>query len=301
MSTQIYIDGRYFETKDAKISVFDHGLLFGDGVFEGIRCYGGQPFRLEQHLRRLFDSAKAIFLRIPISQDELAAAVVNTLAVNNIKDGYVRLLVTRGSEVSGALVPGVTCMPGEAVPRLDFDHGSEPSIIIIADQITLYPEEFYKHGLDIVTAKTRRNHPSALNPRIKSLNYLGNIMAKIEGLEAGVTEAVMLNYRDEVAECTAANVFIVRDEVLRTPPITAGILEGVTRAVILELASELGIKSEESTLTTDDLYDADECFVTGTGAEVIPVVRIDGKPIGSGKPGRVTSNLLRQFRLLTRR
>jgi len=300
MKLQIYIDGEYYNKEDAKISVFDHGLLFGDGVFEGIRCYDGRPFRLEQHLGRLWDSAKAIWLRIPVSQDELAAAVIETLSINKIRDGYVRLIVTRGTEVCPGLVPGVTCLPDGSSPGLDFYRSSNPHVIMIPDYITVYPEEFYTHGLHIVTAETIRNHPSALNPRIKSLAYLNNVLAKIEAIQAGVPEALMLNHKGELAECTVDNIFLVRDGTIRTPPVTAGILEGVTRDVILKLASEVGIPTEETTLTKDDLYSADECFLTGTAIEVIPVIQVDEKSIGIGRPGPVTIDLINRFRRLTR-
>ncbi len=281
---KIYINGKLLEKEDAKISVYDHGLLYGDGVFEGMRSYGGKVFRLEQHLDRLWNSAKAIWLEIPLSRDAMAKAVNDTLAANNIKDGYIRLVVTRGVGTLG----------------LDPNRCSHPQVIIITDKIELYPEDFYRNGLEIVTASTLRNHPAALNPRIKSLNYLNNILAKIEGLKAGCIEALMLNHKGEVAECTGDNIFLVRDGVLQTPPLDAGILEGITRDAVIELAREAGIEVREMSLTRHDVYIADECFLTGSAAEVIPVVKIDSRAIGSGKPGPITRDLIQRFRKLTR-
>ena len=283
-SLKVYINGELLEKDEAKISVYDHGLLYGDGVFEGMRSYCGKVFRLEQHLDRLWDSAKAIWLEIPISREEMAAAVSQTLAANNIKDGYIRLVVTRGVGTLG----------------LDPNRCSQPQVIIITDKIELYPEDFYRDGLEIVTASTLRNHPAALNPRIKSLNYLNNILAKIEGLKAGCIEALMLNHKGEVAECTGDNIFLVRDGVLQTPPLDAGILEGITRDAVIGLAGEANIEVREMSLTRHDVYIADECFLTGSAAEVIPVVKIDSRTIGSGQPGRITRDLIQRFRKLTR-
>ncbi len=284
MSLKIYIAGKLYDKEDAKISVYDHGLLYGDGVFEGMRVYSGKVFRLQQHLDRLWDSAQAICLEIPITQAEMTTAVNDTVKANNITDGYVRLVVTRGAGTLG----------------LDPNKCSDPQVIVIADRITLYPDEFYANGLEIVTASTIRNHPAALNPRIKSLNYLNNILAKIEGLKAGCVEALMLNHKGEVAECTGDNIFLVRDGELVTPPTDAGILEGITRDAVIELAEQAGITVHESAITRHDVYTADECFVTGSAAEVVPVVRVDSRKIGDGKPGPVTRDLTRRFRDLTR-
>jgi len=284
MSLKVYINGELFDKEDAKISVFDHGLLYGDGVFEGMRSYGGKVFRLERHLQRLWDSAKAIWLEIPISREEMTRAVNETLKLNGIEDGYVRLLVTRGRGTLG----------------LDADICTDPQVIIITDHIALYPEEYYEKGLEIVTASTLRNHPGALNPRIKSLNYLNNIMAKIEGMLAGCVEALMLNHKGEVAECTGDNIFLVSKGQLLTPPTDAGILEGITRETVIEIAQQLGITVREIPLTRHDVYVADECFLTGSAAEVIPVVKVDGRAIGSGKPGTITQDLRANFQQLVR-
>jgi branched-chain amino acid aminotransferase len=283
-SLKVYINGKLLEKEDAKISVYDHGLLYGDGVFEGMRAYSGKVFRLVQHLERLWNSAKAIWLEMPISPEAMAKAVNDTLAANNIKDGYIRLVVTRGVGTLG----------------LDPNRCSQPQVIIITDKIELYPEDFYRNGLEIVTASTLRNHPVALNPRIKSLNYLNNILAKIEGLKAGCIEALMLNHKGEVAECTGDNIFLVRGNVLQTPPLDAGILEGITRDTVIALARDAGIEVREMSLTRHDVYIADECFLTGSAAEVIPVVKIDSRSIGTGQPGPITRDLIQRFRKLTR-
>ncbi len=284
MTLQVNINGTLVPKEDAKISVFDHGLLYGDGVFEGMRSYGGRVFRLEQHLRRLWDSARAICLEIPISREEMADRVNTTLQANEIQDGYVRLIVTRGIGTLG----------------LDAHLTRDPQVIVITDHIALYPREYYDQGLKIITASTVRNHPGALNPRIKSLNYLNNILAKIEGHQAGCVEALMLNHLGEVSECTGDNIFLVRDGVLRTPPISAGILEGVTRQAVIELAEEEGIPVEQITLTRHDVYSADECFLTGSAAEVVPVVIVDERTIGDGKPGPITRRLIDRFHRLVR-
>ena len=284
MALKVYISGKLFDKEDAKISVYDHGLLYGDGVFEGLRIYGGRVFRLDEHLVRLWNSAKAIRLEIPMSRQELAQAVVDTAKTNNIQDGYVRLVVTRGAGTLG----------------LDPNRTSHPQVIIITDAITLYPAEFYEKGLEIVTVSTIRNHPAALSPRIKSLNYLNNILAKIEGLQAGCVEALMLNHKGEVAECTGDNIFVVRNGEVLTPPVEAGILEGITRDAVIELAREAGITVHERPMTRHDIYIADECFLTGSAAEIIPVVKVDSRIIGSGQPGSVTRDLMTRFRKLTR-
>jgi branched-chain amino acid aminotransferase len=285
MALKVYISGKLYDKDDAKISVYDHGLLYGDGVFEGMRSYGGKVFRLEQHLERLWSSAKAIALEIPLSRPAMAKAVNDTLATNGITDGYIRLVVTRGAGTLG----------------LDPNRTSHPQVIIITDHIALYPEDTYQNGLEIVTASTMRNHPAALSPRIKSLNYLNNILAKIEGLQAGCIEALMLNHKGEIAECTGDNIFLVRKDVLYTPPIDAGILEGVTRDAVIELAKEADIEVREIPLTKHDVYIADEVFLTGTAAEVIPVVKVDSRTIGTGKPGPMTLDLKKRFHALTRK
>ena len=279
----VYIDGQFLAKADAKISVFDHGLLYGDGVFEGIRSYNGCVFKLDEHLRRLYESAKAILLNIPISIEEMEIAILTTLRENNLRDAYIRLIVTRGEGDLG----------------LDPDKCSTSSIIIIADVITLYPPEFYDNGLELVTVASTRNHAEAVNPRIKSLNYLNNILAKIEGKQAGVVEAFMLNTAGQVVECTGDNVFFVKDNVIVTPPTHVGILEGITRNAVIDLACDRGYTVEEKVFTRHDLYIADECFLTGTAAEVIPVVVIDKRIIGDGKPSRVTRILMEEFHKLT--
>ena len=280
---KIYINGEYFEKEDAKVSVYDHGLLYGDGVFEGIRSYGGKVFRMVEHIDRLWDSAKAIRMEIPMTKEEMTKAVEETLAVNGLPDGYIRLIVTRGVGDLG----------------LDPDKCGTPQVIIIADIIALYPRELYEKGLEIVTISTPRNHPAALSPRIKSLNYLSSILAKIEGKQAGCVEALMLNHKGELAECTADNFFIVRKGRLLTPPSDAGILEGITRNAVMDIAREMGVEVLEIALTKYDAYVADECFLTGSAAEVIAVVKIDGRVIGEGKPGPITRELKDRFHKLT--
>jgi branched-chain amino acid aminotransferase len=284
MSLQIYIDGKYYDKENAKISVYDHGLLYGDGVFEGMRSYNGRVFRLDEHLQRLWDSAKAIWLEIPMTLPEMVKAVNETLTANNIQDGYVRLVVTRGVGTLG----------------LDPNKCATPSVIIIADHIELYPDELYRKGLEIVTVSVPRNHPAALSPRIKSLNYLNNILAKIEGMQAGCVEALMLNHKGELAECTGDNIFLVHGGRIATPPLDAGILGGITRNAVIELARKSGIEVAEIALTKYDAYVADECFLTGSAAELIPVVKIDGREIGDGKPGAMTHKLTALFKELTR-
>jgi branched-chain amino acid aminotransferase len=284
MSLKIYISGKLYDKADAKISVYDHGLLYGDGVFEGIRAYSGRVFRLKQHVDRLYESARSIHLEIPLTRDAMARAINETVAVNNLSDAYIRVVVTRGAGSLG----------------LDPRKTTDPQVIVIADAISLYPTELYEHGLKIITAGTQRNHPSALNPRIKSLNYLNNILAKIEGTNAGCLEALMLNHKGEVAECTGDNIFVVRRGELHTPGIDAGILEGITRDAVIELAREAGYTVVERSMDRHDLYTADECFLTGTAAEVIPVVECDGRAIGTGRPGPTTLDLLKRFHRLVR-
>ena len=284
MGLKVWINGEYHEKDQAKVSVYDHGLLYGDGVFEGIRSYGGRVFRLEQHLDRLYDSAKGIMLEIPMTRAAMADQVVETLKVNDLPDGYIRLIVTRGK---GSL--GVD-------PRSCHD----PQVIIIADSISLYPPELYEVGLKVATVATIRNHPMALSARIKSLNYLNNVLAKIESIAAGYDEAIMLNHKGEVAECAGDNIFVMRRGELRTPSTEAGLLEGVTRGAVMELARARGMSVREMALTRHDLYVAEECFLTGTAAEIISVVAIDQRPVGDGKPGPITASLLADFRKLTR-
>src|ERR1035438_6589149 len=281
---KIYLDGKYCNERDAKISVFDHGLLYGDGIFEGIRAYNGRVFKLKEHIDRLFYSAKSILLQIPMAHQEIMDAIVETCRRNRIRDGYIRLVVTRGPGTLG----------------LNPNRCKNPSVIIIAGKMQLYPEELYHRGMDIVTVPTVRNLHSALNPAIKSLNYLNNILAKIEANNAGVEEAVMLNAEGFVAECTGDNIFIVKEGQLLTPPLSAGALYGITRRVVMELVAESGLKVSDPNLTRYDLFNADECFLTGTGAEVVPVVKIDGRVIGTGKPGPVTADLVAKYHALTK-
>lgn len=283
MSIQVYIDGEYYPKEEAKISVFDHGLLYGDGIFEGIRAYNGRVFRLYEHLERLYLSARSILIDIPLSMDEMVEVLLETLRRNNLKDAYIRLVVTRGKGDLG--------LDPRKCPR--------PSVIIITDKITLYPPETYRDGLKLIIASTRKNSPDALSPRIKSLNYLNNILGKLEAINAGCAEAVMLDRHGYLTECTSENIFLVKKGVLFTPTATVGILEGITRSVVMELCEKLGIQVNMSFLTAHDLYVADECFVTGTGAELIPVVGLTGRSIGTGKPGPVTQKLLEAFRDLT--
>ena len=281
---KIFIDGKYLNERDAKISVFDHGLLYGDGVFEGIRAYNGRVFKLKEHIDRLFDSAKAILLEIPMTRAEIMKATVETIRVNKLRDCYVRLVVTRG------------------VGNLGLNPRSckTPTVFIIAGKIQVYPAELYARGMEIVTVPTVRNLHSAVNPAIKSLNYLNNILAKIEANNAGVEEAIMLNAAGFVAECTADNLFIIKHGELFTPPLSAGALYGITRGTVMELAAQLGVKVSEPNLTRYDLFNADECFLTGTGAEIMPVIKIDGRVIGSGKPGALTLKLTGEYHALTK-
>jgi branched-chain amino acid aminotransferase len=277
---KIFLDGKLVDAAEAKISVFDHGLLYGDGIFEGIRLYDGNVFRLEEHLERLEYSAKALMLKLPYTRAEMSAAVCDTCRANGLKDGYIRLVVTRGVGDLG-LSPWLC---------------AKPSVFIIADKIALYPPEYYEKGLEIVTVPTRRSNPAALSPAIKSLNYLNNIMAKMEAKQYGALEAIMLNDQGLVAECTGDNVFIVHKNKLYTPDAQQGALKGITRDAIFVLAGELGIPIEEHDLTRYDLWNADECFLTGTGAEVIPVVKLDGRVIGNGQPGPIFQRVLKAFR-----
>ena len=280
---KIYIDGDFLPESEAKVSVFDHGLLYGDGVFEGIRFYNGRVFRLEGHLDRLWDSARAICLTIPISREEMTTALLETIRKNELRDGYIRLIVTRGIGTLG-LNPE-TC--------------KRPSVIIIAATIALYPEELYTRGLDVITCGTRRVSPAALSPQVKSLNYLNNIMAKIEAMQAGAGEGLMLNEQGYVAECTGDNIFVLKRGILYTPPVSAGGLRGITRDVVITIAGEFGIPLQEPEMTRYDIYTADECFLTGTAAEIIPVISLDKRLIGSGVPGPQTARFIARFRELT--
>ena len=282
--SKVYLNGKLCDKNDAKVSVYDHGLLYGDGVFEGIRVYGGKVFRLAQHVERLYDSARHIWLEIPLGPEQMTRAVLDTVRANAKQDGYVRLIVTRGGGTLG----------------LDPRKCSDPQVIIIVDDISLYPPELYEHGMEIATVATIRNHPGALNPRIKSMNYLNNILAKVEAIQAGCLEALMLNHKGEISECTGDNIFLVKRGVLKTPSPEAGILEGVTRGAVLELARSAGIPTQETALTRHDVYAADECFLTGTAAEVIPVVKCDARLIGNGKPGPITRQLRERFHQLVR-
>jgi branched-chain amino acid aminotransferase len=282
-SPRVWLNGQLIDKADAKVSVYDHGLLYGDGVFEGIRVYHGKVFKHKEHVDRLYESAKSIALEIPLGREAMMEAVNATVKANNKVEGYIRLVVTRGAGNLGL------------DPRK-----CEPNVIIIVDDISLYPQELYDHGMEIVTAATIRNHPNAVNPRVKSLNYLNNILAKIEAIRAGCLEAIMLNHKGEVAECTGDNLFIMKRGTLKTPPSDAGILEGVTRNAVLELAREAKIPTQEATLTRHDVYTADELFLTGTAAEIIGVVKVDDRVIGNGKVGPVTRQLRERFQALTR-
>ena len=276
----VYLDGKYVDSAEAKVSVFDHGLLYGDGIFEGIRLYDGNVYRLDEHLERLEYSAKALMLAMPWSRAELAEAVCETCRRNKLTDGYIRLVITRGPGDLG-LAPWLC---------------EKPTLFIIASKISLYPQEHYDNGLSIVTVPTRRISPDMLPPTVKSLNYLNNILAKIEAKQAGALEAIMLNAQGYVAECTADNIFAIHKGEILTPAASAGALKGITRATVFDIARQLGIPMRETDLTRYDIWCADECFLTGTGAEVIPVVKLDGRVIGTGKPGPITGRVLTSFR-----
>ncbi len=284
MGLKIYINGRYFDKKDAAISVFDHGLLYGDGVFEGIRSYNRLVFKLKEHIDRLYESAHGIMLKIEISKEDLIKAVVDTLKINKLDDAYIRLIVTRGVGDLG----------------LDPRKCKNPSVIIITDKIELYPEKLYREGLSLITVPTPRNIPEALNPQIKSLNYLNNILAKIEAINSGYEEAIMFTASGYVAECTGDNIFIIKERALITPPAYLGILKGITRAVVMELGPKIGLEVAEDVLTRHNLFTADECFLTGTAAEIAPVVSIEKRIIGNGRPGETTLKLMKGFRKLTK-
>jgi branched-chain amino acid aminotransferase len=282
--TRVSINGKLFDKADARVSVYDHGLLYGDGVFEGIRIYNSKVFRLREHVDRLYESAKHLFLEIPWSRERMTEEVLKTVQANEKKEGYIRLVVTRGAGSLG----------------LDPSRCSDPQIIIIVDDISLYPAKVYEDGLEVITASFIRNHPNALDPRIKSLNYLNNILAKMEAARAGCQEAIMLNHKGEVAECTGDNIFVVKQGRITTPPPNAGILKGVTRDAVIELARAAGLTVDEAAITRHDVYAADEIFLTGTAAEVVGVVKVDGRVIGTGKPGPLTRQLRERFYTLAR-
>jgi branched-chain amino acid aminotransferase len=276
----IYLNGEFVTKENAKVSVYDHGFLYGDGIFEGIRIYDGNVFRLKQHLDRLYDSAKSIDLKIPLSYQEMQDAVIATVRKNGLRSGYIRLVVSRG--------------PGNL--GLDPNRCEKPWVIIIVEELSIYPEEAYRNGLRSVSVSTRRNLPDALNPKIKSLNYLNNILAKIQANLAGVGESIMLNAQGYVTEGTGDNIFIVKNGVVYTPPAYVGALEGITRGAIIELCGKLGYPLKEEPFTLHDVYVADEVFFTGTAAEVIAVREVDGRVIGEGKAGPITTHLLQEFR-----
>jgi branched-chain amino acid aminotransferase len=282
MSLWIYLDGKFVKEEEAKISVFDHGLLYGDGVFEGLRSYNGKIFKLDEHLIRLYNSAKAILLEIPLKFEELKKVVIETVKKNNLKDSYVRIVVTRGVGDLG----------------LDPRKCPKPTIFVIASSIQLYPESLYEKGIDVITVPTRRNLHESLNPAIKSLNYLNNILAKIEATNAGATEGLILNQFGYVSECTGENIFIVKGNILKTPPISAGALEGITRKVVMDIGKNIGLEVKEENLTRYDIYTSDECFLTGTAAEIVPVVSVDKRIIGNGKPGKITMKIRKEFQII---
>ncbi len=284
MGLKVYFNGKMVDVSQAKVSIYDHGLLYGDGVFEGIRSYNRLVFKLKEHVDRLYESAHTILLKIPMERTEMIQAVVNTLRANTLSNAYIRVVVTRGVGDLG----------------LDPRKCRQPTIFIIADKIVLYPDAVYKKGMEIITVPTPRNLPEALNPQIKSLNYLNNILAKIEAANAGVSEALMLGANGYVAECTGENIFIVRKGTLLTPPAYIGILKGITRCSVMDLAAKAKMQAREEVLTRHDLYNAKECFLTGTAAEIAPIVKIDGRVIGTGKPGKATARLMRDFRQLTK-
>lgn len=280
---KVYMNGKFVDKKDAKVSVFDHGFLYGDGAFEGIRSYKSVVFKLQEHIDRLYETLHTLMLNVPLTRKQMIKAIVDTLKINNLKDAYIRVVVSRGE---GDLGLDPKKCKGNA------------NIIIITDKITLYPKELYAKGLEIITVPTIRNNPEALNPRLKSLNYLNNILAKIEAGNSGFMEAIMLDHMGYVAECTGDNIFIVKNGVLSTP--SQGRLKGITRDMVLELAENDGIETEERLITRHEVYVADECFLTGTAAELIPVVKVDGRLIANGKPGKITKKLLRMFKEATK-
>ncbi|MCS7264633.1 MAG: branched-chain-amino-acid transaminase [Armatimonadetes bacterium] len=281
----VWLNGELVSKSQAKVSVFDHGFLYGDGVFEGIRAYNGKVFMLDEHIDRLYDSAKSIWLNIPMTKEEMKAAILQTLKVNGLRDAYIRVVVSRGEGDLG----------------LDPRKCLKPNVVIITDKIELFPNELYERGIEMVTVSVRRNSPQALNPNIKSLNYLNNILAKIEAINAGKPEGLMLTLDGYVAEGTGENIFIVKRHELFTPPAYMGILKGITRKVVMDLSREIGYLVHEVVLTLHDVYTADECFITGTAAEIVPVVKVDGRVIGNGVPGSVTKALIQKFREYTQK
>lgn len=284
MDLKVWLNGKLLDKKDAKVSCFDHGLLYGDGVFEGIRVYDKLIFRLDQHLDRLFQSANAIRLKVPLAKDELKRAIIETLLANNLKDAYIRLVITRGEGDLG----------------LDPRKCLRATIFIITDKIALYPKKFYEEGLAIITVQTQRSHLELLSPSIKSLNYLNNILVKMKAIDANVEEAIMFNSKGFVSECTGDNIFIVKNDKIYTPASDAGILMGITRNAIIDLAKKNNLEVFEAQISKDELFSADECFLTGTAAEIIPVVKIDSRIIGDGKPGVITKRLTEAFHNLTK-
>ncbi|ACL69835.1 branched-chain-amino-acid transaminase [Halothermothrix orenii] len=280
MSRKIYVNGCIVDEKDAKVSVFDHGYLYGDGIFEGIRAYNGRVFKLKEHIERLYKSAKTIMLEIPLTPEEMEEAILETIRANNLMDAYIRVVISRGVGDLG----------------LDPRKCKKPTVVIIASKIKLYDQELYEKGLKVVTIPTRRNGPEMVNPRVKSLNYLNNIMARIEANLAGAPEAIILNDEGYVAECTGDNIFIIEGDELITPPKYAGILRGIKRDVAMEIARDLGLNVKEELFTRYDVFNADECFLTGTAAEVIPVIEVDGRQVGEGKPGKYTKKIIEEFR-----
>ncbi len=284
MGSRVYINGELVAREEAKISVFDHGLLYGDGVFEGIRSYNGLVFKLAEHIDRLYASSKAIMLEIPLTKEKMEKGVIETLKANDLKDAYIRLIVTRGEGDLG----------------LDPKKCKDPTVIIITERIVFYPQKFYQDGLRIITVSTRRNSPAAVNPAIKSLNYLNNILAKIEAANSGVQEALMLSVDGFVTECTADNIFILKGKTLYTPPRYIGALPGITQSVVVDLAGEMGLTAKKEPFTLYDVYNSDEAFLTGTAAEVIPVISLDGRTIGDGIPGEITMEIMNRFKRLTR-
>ena len=283
MGLTIYLNGKFVSEEEAKVSVFDHGLLYGDGVFEGIRSYNGKIFKLDEHLKRLYNSAKGILLEIPLGFSELKEATIQTVRTNKLKDSYIRIVVTRGVGDLG----------------LDPNKCKIPTLFIIASKIQLYPEVVYEKGIDVVAVATRRNANESINPAIKSLNYLNNILAKIEANNAGATEGIILNQDGFVSEGTGENIFIVKGDTLSTPPVSVGTLEGITRDIVMELGKNIGLKVKEDNITRYDIYTCEEMFLTGTAAEIVPVVKVDGRIIGSAKPGKITKKIRDEFINLT--
>ena len=280
---KVYINGKFLDKSDAKVSVFDHGFLYGDGAFEGIRSYNGLVFKLKEHIDRLYETMHTLMIQIPLSKSKMIQAIVDTLKKNKLKDAYIRVIVSRGE---GDLGLDPRKCKGAA------------NVIIITDKITLYPKELYVKGLEIITVPTMRNNPEALNPLLKSLNYLNNILAKIEANNSGFSEAIMLDHQGYVAECTGDNIFIIKDKILSTP--SQGRLKGITRDAVLKIADQKKIKTREGLMTRHEVYTANECFLTGTAAEIIPVVKVDGRLIGDGQPGPLTKEMIRMFRALTK-